>query len=354
MPKSFVVNIKNEFYIAIANKGMHCFLMLGVVKDDGSHQLLARVGKSNNLDPDFYNHCRMMQKAICGSGTIAIISDEGIFKPKTKQIFISYQAYTISKEQAIEFLVLINDIEIQQLENPTVRASWNKYKTDENRIQCYIPTVDKAQQTINFEFKSLNSWANGISSKGKYHNRNNLFKDAQTLHTSNTCRTTALRILESVLGFKTGVSESFYIAPKYRTTLLAGQPLSSSFYILPPPPEAFFKTLSPSQLDVLQQLYKRLAVLPLSKINDIKTRAKFMELKAMYLDIAGYCNLSAVDVLVSILAHEAAHRKELYAVRSPNIISRFFSIKSTTEHMLTQLKQKLSHEAGPQSSFVSC
>lgn len=354
MPKPFTVNITNEFYLAIAKRGIHSFLMLGVVKDDGSHQLLARVGKSNNLDPDFNYPCKMAPKIFCGNGSIAVLNDEGIFRPQNTRSLISYQAYSLSLEQVIEFLSLIYEIEKQQLENPIIRALWNKHRTEKDRIECYIPTVDKEQQKINFEFKSLKAWVDGVDSKNKHPNSNNLSKDAQTLHSSNTCRTTALRILESVLGFKTSVSEFFYIAPKYRTTLLAGQPLSNRFYILPPPPEAFSETLTHSQLDVLQHLYQRLEVLPASKINDIKTLTKFEELKAMYIEIAGQPHLGATEVLTSILAHEAAHRKELYAVRSPNIISRFFSIKSTTEQMMTQLKQKLGREAAQQPPFVSC
>lgn len=129
-PPPLVVNKGSEFFIAIGKQDIHSFVMLGVIKEDGTPQLLARVGKTGDVG----NACLVTAtiKAV-GPGAPSRMQEEWIFG-KTDKV-IAYQAYAINYEQYKECLELISAMEKSQRKNPLI-----KNDAERDRIECYIPT----------------------------------------------------------------------------------------------------------------------------------------------------------------------------------------------------------------------
>jgi hypothetical protein len=350
MPDDFNVSTKNDFYIAIAKQGIHSFIMLGVTLDDGSHRLIARVGKTDNLDPDFGNPLKMALKE-AQSIALTRLASEGISRPLNReQPIIHYQAYAINFQQAQQCLELLHEIERTQLENDALNAALNKLKHEEHkRIFCYIPTAEGDK--ITFKYKKLED-AFKESPRSSSPKVAEIAMGAQQLNLSNTCRTTALSILEEILGFKTQVSTSFLVAPRYRTTLVAGQPHEQTFYILPLPPTAY-PDVNKRQVAILTKLYQRLEAIPLAQGSDLKTKNKFEQLKKLYVKIAGENTLDAGTLLTKIKEHEAIASVHLYARRSSNWFTRFFNVPTTTEQVLSTIKTSLENEAKDKASDLS-
>ncbi|AHE67039.1 hypothetical protein [Legionella oakridgensis] len=331
----------SEFFISIAKQGIHSFIMLGVVGADGSPQLLARVGKTNDIDPDFASQATMTRKAIL-SQTMARLADEGITRRDDHVADVNYKAYAITYNQFKQFLELIGDIERRQLANPAIRDA-----VRDERIQCYIPIESGVEaDSITLKYQTLEG--------AGYHRESSadsaIVTGAQSLHVSNTCRTTSLNILESILGFKTKVSRHFFIDPDYKSTLRAGQPDKDSFYILPPPPNTCHG-VSTQQQYVLEKLYARLEKIPKIKPEDTKTREKFDKLKELYTQLAGKNQLSASELLVKINDHEATNKTVLHEKRDPGVFSRLFS--TSTEKMYKEMRKHLEGEEKKEEDGLS-
>ena len=376
MPGSIVLSKKNEYFLSIAKQGMHSFMMLGVVKD-GKPTLLARVGKSADVDiaPSI--------RKLMFSGVLARITDEDISRREDHVVNINYQAYAINYDQLKEFLGIIAVIEKKQLENPEIQEGikrlidekqrqWeietedmqlkaNKMQGEEAEkinlevkerqglsydreyvaIKCYVPVQESIDNDlVTFHHKKLKEFEflTDEEFKGKIDIKATpkIISGAQRIHVNNTCRTSSKNIVEAVLGFATDVSKYFFISPKYESKLASGQPQKESFYILPLPPNTV--DVGAEQASVLKKLYKRIEEIPKLNPESNETRKKFDALKTMYKDIAGENKLSAKDLLGKILEHEDKNQNSLFEKRSPNFLSRFFSISSSTKTMFDDIK----------------
>jgi hypothetical protein len=360
--KSLSLSKQNEYFIAIAKQEMHSFLMLGVMIGD-TPTLLARVGKLGIEDPDSDNPCYTISKILC-SGNLARLADEGINRGENHVRSISYQAYSINYEQVEEFLILIAQVEQKQLKNKQLKNQMLRIYGVEaeefKRMHCYIPVTVSEDGSVKFEYKKL--CESEFSREGLGYSE--IADDAQILHLGNNCRTTALNIFETILGFVTDVSRYFFFSLRYQCNLLKGQPEKERFYILPPPPTACEKQLSDKQRMVLGKIYERLEQVPLLDSDSVETRAKFVALKDAYKEIAGQNNLSAEQLLQKILQHEQKKGKELFAKRSPWLLSRFFALPSTTEKMFKEIERDLQGNqdlgyadligSGPDPQFLFC
>ncbi|BCA95725.1 hypothetical protein TUM19329_20860 [Legionella antarctica] len=353
MTDSITMSKKDEYFVSIVKQDIHSFMMLGVMHN-GSPKLLARVGKTNDIDPDFGKTVLMTGKAI-SFGTLSRITDEGLWRSKDSVAVINYQAYAINYEQFKQFLELTAEIEKKQLVNPDISAGIlrvyrknhpNEEVTDkkimeDEAIKCYVPVSEEADNDeVRFELKALKDCNFTVSDQAKVEK---ISKEVQEIHISNTCRTSALNIVEVVLGFATDVSKYFFVSPKYKTLLIAGQPDKESFYIFPPPPNVF-KESSDQQHRILSKLYKRMEEIPLSNPEDPKTRAKFDAIKTMYNDIAGQNTLTATQLLGSIMKYEAEKSQALFEKRSPGFFSNLFSLSSSTERLFKSIKSELEKE----------
>lgn len=355
-----IVSKNNEFFIALGKKGIHSFLMLGVIKN-GIPQLLTRVGKFGLK----VSIAEVLAKSLY-NGLLSRIEEESIYLNKSN-IPIQYQAYSITYEQTKEFLSLIAEVERRQIQNPAINEALIKNcknpKTKERilnkRINSYVPFNTDYDDEIVFEWNELQGCYEfeGCDLEQLAENKysTSILNSSQYLDESNTCRTTSLNIIEALLGFVTGISKYFFIAPKYQTTLVDGQPNKDTFYVMPPPPIAYVlpaspkgekKEYSPKQLQILDKLYQQMEKMPFLSPDSPATRAKFNALKATYLDIAGTNKLSAGHLMLAITEHIKTKGDALFTHRKPNFFSNLFSLSSSTQKLFNEITSDLQTEVG--------
>lgn len=342
------VSKNHEYFISIANHGIHSFVMLGVMKDNNVPTLIARVGKTNDVDPVFGKNVKITCKAVFHK-TIARLADEGITRDRQTKDEIKYQAYSLTYEQVKDFLSLLADIESIQLENAELKARMiaihkKENETDERILnmqafKAYVPVEESTNGQVRFEHMQLNEWETN-----KHKTPKNISSSTQSLSIKNTCRTTAIRLLEPILAFRPNVSSSFLVSPKYKTTLRNSSYISESFYILPPP-TVYKQAMTANQFAVINAMYKRLEKIPTKTPDADETRNKFNALKETYLDITGSNQLSATELLKKINEHLETSQNTLYQKRAPNFFSRLFGTSSSTKAMFQTIQKKLTKEA---------
>ncbi|KTC85295.1 hypothetical protein [Legionella cincinnatiensis] len=350
------VDKDSEFFITIAKEGIHSFIMLGVMVDD-KPQLLARVGKGNLIDPSFGTSCgkqfTMFGKAV-GTHTEASLMDEGLSDNENVTSDISYQSYSITYEQYLEFLALTKEIHNEQLEHyknrelPNVKYRELTYPQKgvhklRSGINCYLPTQEESGK-ITFEYKSINTFQpQHVNDNQPLHQE--IISGAKEIKASNTCRTTARALLNYTLHYPPDVPALFAIGLDYKTKLVGGKPTANTFYVLPQPPNCF--EVNPTQMKVLQELYKKLENLPKNQPQADATRDKFKELKHLYQEIAGKPQLPLTLLLDKITVHRVAHNKLFDTRRSQSIISKFaelLGIKTGTQQAYDRMEKAVKQE----------
>ncbi|WP_419420342.1 hypothetical protein ACNVED_03315 [Legionella sp. D16C41] len=342
----------DEYFLAMAKKGFHSFLMLGVIENN-TPQLLARVGKINDIDPDSKNIYKTLFKNLY-TKNLARLVDEGLARHITQIDSIAYQAYSINYEQMQEFLELIAYLEKKQLENKGVRDALHRMssagiKLNSQPIRAYVPIKEQLNNGNNikvvFRHQALNDWhpiINSVSIK-TLESRDKIAKEIGEININNTCRHSAINMLEAILAFKTNISTQFFIPLNYKTKLRGGLPDKTSFYVLPLPP-TIYKDLNPYQLKALKKLYKRLEEIPKTHYSDLKTRKKFAAVKELYKTIAGQTTLSAIELLQEVIDFETSKEDQLFQQRSNRFIS-FFTPTPATKKVFQKIKCDLSQEA---------
>lgn len=331
---TMTLNKKDEYFLSIAKQGIHSFMMLGVVKD-GQPKLLARVAKNDDINPT------SLRKNVF-LGELSRLADEGISRDENHIADINYQAYAINYEQVKEFLGMIAEIEQRQLKNQEViegiKRKYGSNGIENKAIECFVP-VKTNGDVVTFRLKKLKECEFLITGEIKAKTNSEIASGVQQIHLNNTCRTSSKNIVEAILGFVTDVSSYFFIAPKHQSKLIAGQPAKESFYILPPPPNC--ANVSKEQESVLKKIYKRLEEIPKLNPESPETRKKFDALKSMYKDIAGENHLSAKALFGKILEHEDKNQNSLFEKRSPNFLSKLFSLSSSTKRMFDDMEKGL-------------
>ena len=323
-----------EYFLAITKqegdiRRQHHSIILGAIDEYGNPINLARVGKNNDIDPDFAPSCNFYIKSL--DDTLARVSDEGIHRAADVFHQVSYQAYSITFDQLNKFLHMISIIGRKQFENgATLNGIVELYKKnlyigniaeenpDDNEeekaigaainsesIRSYVPCEPSEENSglIQFKYKAL---CNCKQFAGDFNEDiSQIVNDAQHLTVINTCRNTAIDILEKILGVAANIGKYFFASSlKYQMTLTAGVPDKECFYILPPPPaKEKADNLSPEQHQTLIKMYQRLEEIPTTNPSSKETRKKFNALKSLYKSMAGENNLSAENLLTNIMQH---------------------------------------------------
>lgn len=338
------LNKKDEYYLTMAQQGLHSFLILGVVCD-GQPKSLVRVGKINDIDADASSAFLMTAKTIT-TGTLSRLADEGLYRKENHVVDIKYQAYTINFEQVKDFLQVIAEIDRKQFNDKVfmsrMKLKFGSHAIESQAIEGFVPT-ESEDDVVTFEFKKLKE-SNFLTEKAQCTRNPDVFAGIQQIHMNNTCRTTSKTLLEIILGFVTDISSHFFITPKYQTELKGGKPSKDTFYILPPPPNC--ANVSQEQAFVLKKIYKRLEKIPLLYPEAAETRKKFDALKSIYNNIAGVNQLTTVELLEKIAQYEKMNKQDLFVQRAPNFFSKLFSISSATQKMFHELSTDL-HKMTP-------
>ncbi len=349
MQQPITVDKHSEFFICIAKDGIHSFLMLGVM-DGKNPKLFARVGKGNKIDEsfgtDFSQQLTMVQKALF-SNTEATLDDEGI--TRRKPVDISYQAYSITYKQYLDFLKMTKNINIHQRNKYGAMVIPDKHSDDltyseeavkklRTGVSCYVPQNNEGKDSITFTYQTLN--AEDSKQEEIISQQKKIIQRASTLDVSNTCRSTALDLLNYTLGYTPDVATLFAVGLNYTTTLNAGVPSPATFYILPPPPNCF--KLSVTKMKILEVLYERLESIPKINPGAEGTRDKYDELKDLYKKISGEPDLPLNTLLDNIAVHRKKNNHIFNAHRGQSFVSwilQFFGAKTATQQALDRIEK---------------
>lgn len=357
MPDPITVDKKSEFFITLGKEGIHSFIMLGVMVNEKPTPL-ARVGKGNLIDQNFgmslKNQLTMLKKNLVNH-TDASLVDEGL----TAGHDISYQAYSITYEQYQEFLVLTKEIHDHQLEHYKDRivehqddAEYEDLPYPEkgvrkltNGIRCYIPAHEESGK-ITFQYQKLNTYTKTPKSPtSAASTRQELIDGANSLHVSNTCRTTARSLVNYILGYTPQIPTLFAIGLNYKTELVGGVPTANTFYILPVPPKAF--DVNPAQMKALEELYKRLENVPKTDPSSPTTKAKFDALKKLYKELSGEPTLPLVELLDKVTLHRTEHNALFDAHRGKGLVTDFLKavgMKTGTQKAFDRMEAEIKKE----------
>lgn len=320
------INTNNaHFFIAICKKGSHSFLMLGLHENYQVSHLLCRVGKFFDVGsekPDCFSINKLLFEAIVSSSK-GKIKDEGIYrKSKTKKL-ITYQAYDINYKQYREFIKLLEGLQ-----------------TEDNQFECYKPFEKQGEEQGNQVVLKLTK---DIVVTPRL-NMEDLKEETGEVSVTNTCRHTAIQLAKDVRHAPVSslVSSNFYSDLPYTTQLKNGVPTTDiPFYVLPVSPVAY-PELSDEKRSILFKLYSRMEHLLLIDTHSEQTQNKFQCLKELYNEISGpQKELSLNQLLISIQAWKEVNTAKLNVLRVTYFWDSFFTRKSATSMLITEIEQDL-------------
>lgn len=318
----------SQFFIAIAKKQTHSFIMLGSYKDNKVQELLCRAGKVFDLKQNTEHQAKICSVfgALAGAvftSTAAKIQDEGLTRRKLGHQAITYQAYDISFKQYLEFIRLLESIQ-----------------KPNNSFLCYKPVsrhynsllLESTRQKV-FKPRPL---------------AGSLFAAIHHLSIDNNCRHGAIKLVEETLHqpLSSSVSTNFFSDLPYKSFLDFGVPSQDiPFYVLPPPPNAY-NSVNTKKLKVLEALYKQMEQIPVLEPNSELTQQKFMCLKDFYRQqVADEVQEPSIErLLFNIQNWKKENYQLLNKLRKTYFWDDFITRKSATLNKVEELERDLQHE----------
>ncbi|RUR11133.1 hypothetical protein [Legionella sp. km772] len=315
----------SQFFIAIAKKQAHSFVMLGSYKDNKVQQLLCRVGKFFDLgesDNSLGEACSVFG-ALTGaafSSTAAKIKDEGITRKQRGHQAITYQAYDISFRQYVEFIQML-----ETLQEP------------KNSFHCYKPVSQRNNSILLESTKDKLFKTRPLSGP--------LFSAVNHLSINNNCRHGAIKLVEEVLHhpISSMVSTHFFSNLPYKTFLDFGVPSRDlPFYVLPPPPNTY-TSVKKEKRQVLERLYERMEHMLLLEPSSDDTQKKFSCVKDFYnQQVAAEVQEPSIErLLVNIRIWKKEHYQVLNTLRKTYFWDEFITRKSATLTIIEEIEEDL-------------
>lgn len=316
---------KAQFFISINKRGAHTFIMLGVYDQHKVTHVLGRVGKvaipDGYHDSAFCDGLLFILQALF-TNTKARLEDEGIERRSRRLSAINYQAYDITYRQYIEFIHVLEALQ-----------------TPENKFFCYIPDYECGDE-VTLSYRNVDESLHQPQ-------MDKIKKSAGGLNIGNTCRHTAIDIVEEVqrAPVSSSVSNIFFRNLPYETNLEYGKPSADiPFYVLPITPAAY-PNLAESQKWVVEKLYRRMEQMLLLEPHAQQTQDKFAQLKALYKQIIGpQQQLSLRELLASIQQWKQDNQTSLAALRKTYPWDFFCTRQSATMKTVQQIEEYLQHE----------
>jgi len=309
----FAVDKKSEFFIALGKTGIHSFVMLGVMQA-GEPKLLARVGKTNSVDKDFGRGCKMTAKALF-SHTDSELHNESLRLWND----ISYSAYAINYAHYQQFMKL---------------ASLAQGSAE---LECY-QTVREDDDTYVMSFDSLAKPELANASEREQA----IVQRTKNLHVTNTCRNTAIDLVEYTQGtqLSSNVSHTFFRDLPVKAVFNSGKP-DRHFYVFPLPPAAH--EADHEKMVILTKIYKRMEQLLQKEPYSQNTIEKFEALKTLYQQQAGVPNGNIEDALVGIKQWKEEHKAVISQLRDQSFFGKLFVSKSSTVAMADDIESSLAN-----------
>ncbi|PWY54964.1 hypothetical protein DGG96_14265 [Legionella qingyii] len=291
-------------------------------------QFYEMISLNGGYDQDIESDYFMQTEFLCNALFFANkgkLMDEGISRNERQWSKISYQAYDITYDQYVEFLRVLE-------------ATQSLY----NQFECYKPyKTDDEEVTLRFGGKNILPPldVNSIDV-------NKIKASVSELHVGNTCRHSAIALIEATQHAPVSslVSSTFFMELPYETQLEFGKPSESiPFYVLPPPPAAFFES-DKTKKNIITKLYQRMENMLLLEPNSSYTQKKFLKLKELYLDIIGPSkNFSLDELLTSIQNWKTESKTTLETLRKTYFWDTFSFIKrqSSTMKLISEVEEEL-------------
>ena len=342
------INVNKEddqFFIALAQKGNHSYVMCGVrqISEKKNQnlfslppvQLLATIGKVST-------HSKLATlMLITDTPQLAYLRSEPIIKSiaeyshKVNSIF--YKAYDISLLQYKRFVNLINELE--STINPNITKKKNKYiklyretKNDQSGSEdneiCFDYTHNKKKLSNN-KLSNVSTKIEKIKDRAKFLS---LFKKS--------CRTTAIDIVNYTrnsyeLGSR--VSKNPLRKMPFKSILLNGKIDQQSFYCFPYPVESYNSILineKPERIKKLLTLYKLLENFTHYNSDSLIILREFNAIKELYYDVANK-KKETIDLIWR--KWKKKYRKLLSRCHRPH----FFERCTPLQHMFMEIKNTL-------------
>ncbi|MDP3705513.1 MAG: hypothetical protein Q8R24_06345 [Legionellaceae bacterium] len=324
---------QSDFFVAICKreKGSHSFIMLGVMQD-GKPKILARIGKL----PEFNQTATNAVAIKFATQAIFSYAKSELKNEKINLDFpINYSAYSIKYDTYLNFVELLSKVD------------------SVGQIACYQPKTDDSprddSRKIRMSFKDVEK-----SPGDKTQEIQRISDNTQQITTSNTCRHTAIELLEYVLGISkvsNNISRLFFRDLPVPATFIKGDLQETYFYLPPIPPEQS-KFTNVKQFAVLATLYERMEQLQKKAPYDPRTIRKFELLKTLYSQqetiFLGNKPESQLfsEALDAIQTWKTMNERDLKALRQPSLLGRLFFKASTitmAEQLEKELKQQVKH-----------
>jgi hypothetical protein len=305
------INKNTEFFIAVAKKSIHSFVMLGVIENK-QPLLLARVGKTNAIDKDADSRCKLTLKQIVSQAEAQLQSE-----PLHLDGHLSYAAYTITYAQYLRFIKLAG------------------LATRVQDLYCYLPESED-EEKINFKLKVI---PRSRATEKPTEPEKTLIQKTHYLSLANTCRNTAIDLIEYTQGLTSRISRNFFRELPSRIHFKDGQ-TQQPFYVFPLPPGAY--DVDKRKKLFLTRIYKRMETLLEKDPYGDNTMAKFSALKSLYqsqADLLSHLSLEAA--LDNIQLWRKTNARTIDTLRAQSFLGKWFTRQSSTARLATSLEKEL-------------
>ncbi|QMT60640.1 protein kinase family protein [Legionella sp. PC997] len=264
------------------------------------------------------------------------LTDEGIFRKKIQRDRISYQAYDISYEQYLEFVSILESL---RAHNEFEYYKPDSTSGDEVTLKLTSTKIESSPDVKPIPNDRLNKIKASISE----------------LHIGNTCRHSAIALLETIRHAPVSslVSSIFFMDLPCETVLEYGKPCKRiPYYVLPPPPVTIDESNN-TKKKVITMLYSRMENMLLLEPNSSSTQKKFLRLKELYLDIVGPSKSSSIEqLLIYIRTWKDQNKGDLQVLRKTYFWDDlpFIKRQSSTMKLINQLEEELQKNKTPELS----
>lgn len=317
-----------RFFVALAKVDMHSFIMVGVYENNTFKHLFCRMGKSAHGEKakffcaDEVNASHFICQALF-SNVKAGLNDEGVFRKKKMSTSISYEAYDITYAHYLEFLHTLSALQ-----------------TPDNTFFCYQP-VSETDDSVILEHGK-------VSQVSVSKNIDPLKECVAGLNISNTCRHTAIALVENIQQASVSSSVPLFFGNNFACTTVMeyGVPVESiPFYVLPLSP-ATYPDLDPNKKWIIEKLYRRMEQMLLLQGHAQETQDKLNCLKNLYEELVGpQKDLLLDELLTSIHTWKEKNYTTLATLRQKFVWDFFLKRTAATELMVeeieTEIKSKL-------------
>ena len=317
----------DKFFISINKSGAHSFIMLGIYDQYKVKHLLSRVGKvavtdENSASFICVDESKFIAQAIFSTAKASLI-DEGISRERLFLKKISYQAYDITYAQYLEFLRILEALQ-----------------TPKNKFFSFVPDYEHGDQV----FLTYRQVDHNVHKP----NVDKIKKSVEGLNLGNTCRHTAIELVQEVqhAPISSSISSIFIQDLPCKTQLEYGKPAKSiPFYVLPMTPKTFSHLRGHKQW-TLERLYELMERLVLQNQSSPKTQEKFACLKNFYNQlIESEQPVPLEHLLRSIQQWKERNKKALSTLRKTFFWDSFLDREAATLTAVNKMEIYLNNES---------